>query len=464
VIYGGKLFHYANATLINFEKRIIKIILLLLFTSLSMYAQTWQKIDMHFPQGDTLLNNSQIAFANKYIGWIITSGEVNTNTSTNNYATKILKTNDGGHNWFLQKSFNEYYDYSIFTLDTMHIWLISSDGKLLFTSSGGIKWDTSSISGEKWDWFRELYFFNPNIGIAFSEYRWITFDGGYSWEKESDSSRLASPSDVQFMNDKLGWIVSDWSHIATDGGYIANTTDGGKTWEYQDSLAVIMFGVYFVDSLTGYAVGTNWNFSTGFIYSTTDGGNNWTHKQFIGDGAMLDVEFLNRKIGWITGLFGRIWKTTDGGENWNFQTLGADTTIEKIIVLEKGKTAYIFGGKSAGYSGYTKPFVLYYADLSRLTDVEQNERNIPQGFKLVQNYPNPFNPNTSINYQLPVSSFVNLTIYNILGKEVALLVNKNMEGGEHKIKWSAAEFPSGIYIARMTAGNYIAAIKLILLK
>lgn len=93
------------------------------------------------------------------------------------------------------------------------------------------------------------------------------------------------------------------------------------------------------------------------------------------------------------------------------------------------------------------------------------------GYELKQNYPNPFNPSTTINFELGKSSNVNLTIYDISGKAVSVLVNKNMTQGKHEITWDASGFASGVYFYRIEAqpfgssnGNFADQKKMILLK
>lgn len=85
-------------------------------------------------------------------------------------------------------------------------------------------------------------------------------------------------------------------------------------------------------------------------------------------------------------------------------------------------------------------------------------------FSLEQNYPNPFNPVTIINYQLPINNFVSLKVYDTLGEEVTILVNEKKPAGSYEVKFDGSNLPSGVYIYRLTAGNYSASKKLILLK
>ena len=88
----------------------------------------------------------------------------------------------------------------------------------------------------------------------------------------------------------------------------------------------------------------------------------------------------------------------------------------------------------------------------------------PEGYQLNQNYPNPFNPVTTISYQIPEASQVDLKIYNTLGQEVITLVNGFMEPGLHAVTWDAAEVPAGVYFCRITAGSYSKMTRMLLLK
>lgn len=88
----------------------------------------------------------------------------------------------------------------------------------------------------------------------------------------------------------------------------------------------------------------------------------------------------------------------------------------------------------------------------------------PVGFRLDQNFPNPFNPVTRISFQIPKSAFVTLKIYDLLGKEIATLINEEKNAGYHKIDFDAANYPSGIYFYRLTAGKFNEMKKMTILK
>jgi len=90
--------------------------------------------------------------------------------------------------------------------------------------------------------------------------------------------------------------------------------------------------------------------------------------------------------------------------------------------------------------------------------------SVPARYELQQNYPNPFNPATTISWQVPVSGWLTLKVYDILGKEVATIVNEYRQAGRYETKFNASSLPSGIYIYELRGNNYISAKKMLLLK
>jgi hypothetical protein len=102
-------------------------------------------------------------------------------------------------------------------------------------------------------------------------------------------------------------------------------------------------------------------------------------------------------------------------------------------------------------------------------DVNNQSMAIPENFALSQNYPNPFNPQTRIDYEVPQTANINISVYNSIGQLVAILVDEVKSPGQYSLHWNATDqkglqLPSGIYIARMVSNNYSAARKLTLLK
>ena len=118
------------------------------------------------------------------------------------------------------------------------------------------------------------------------------------------------------------------------------------------------------------------------------------------------------------------------------------------------------------YARYiTKPFYAgdsVFFSTQRITDVDKDSPQ-PDKFILEQNYPNPFNPTTQITFQIPIASFVQLEVYDILGRKVTTLLNKEMNAGGYVTEFNASKFASGVYIYRLKAGNYVSSKKMLLL-
>jgi len=89
---------------------------------------------------------------------------------------------------------------------------------------------------------------------------------------------------------------------------------------------------------------------------------------------------------------------------------------------------------------------------------------IPKNYALEQNYPNPFNPATTIKFALPKTSLVRLVVYDITGREIAVLVNNSLPAGYHSVQWDARNVPSGMYIYRLTAGSFTQTKRMMVIK
>ena len=116
--------------------------------------------------------------------------------------------------------------------------------------------------------------------------------------------------------------------------------------------------------------------------------------------------------------------------------------------------------------GTWRPAIEWLADYvqNNPTGVELTDNEIPTEFILEQNYPNPFNPTTTIRYSIPVSGKVSLKVFDILGSEVANLVNGEKAAGNYSVNWDASKLASGIYVYRIQTGSFVQAKKLVLIK
>jgi hypothetical protein len=113
-------------------------------------------------------------------------------------------------------------------------------------------------------------------------------------------------------------------------------------------------------------------------------------------------------------------------------------------------TAKVYSNKTDGQLG--------------ITSVKQIGKLIPTEYSLSQNYPNPFNPSTIINYQLPVNNLVTLKVFDVIGREVATLVNERQEAGSYQATFTAKGLSSGIYFYQLKTGSYSLTKHMVLLK
>jgi len=132
----------------------------------------------------------------------------------------------------------------------------------------------------------------------------------------------------------------------------------------------------------------------------------------------------------------------------------------------------VYYWEEPGYVAFLRGCVIAGDTFGTLVSVNTAGPELPKEYTLYQNYPNPFNPNTKIRYEVPVSAFVSLKIYNVLGEEVATLANEKREPGLYVVEWNGSKYPSGIYFYRLVAiaitsgqtEKFITTKKMVLLK
>ncbi|MFA5806292.1 MAG: T9SS type A sorting domain-containing protein [Melioribacteraceae bacterium] len=140
-----------------------------------------------------------------------------------------------------------------------------------------------------------------------------------------------------------------------------------------------------------------------------------------------------------------------------------DTVKENIVTyldkkVEQGLT-YFYRVK-----GYTKDAESGYSNEVSIVVVSVEEKEIPTEYSLSQNYPNPFNPTTKIKFGLPENAMIKLTIYDVLGREIDVLINSELEAGFHEINYNASKLTSGVYFYTIKASNFSDTKKFMLLK
>jgi len=123
-----------------------------------------------------------------------------------------------------------------------------------------------------------------------------------------------------------------------------------------------------------------------------------------------------------------------------------------------GSTSFTYGGSVLVFNSQS-----FQSDCYNITETSKGEKQ-PKEFILMQNYPNPFNPTTNIKYSIPNFGLVKLKVYDVLGREVANLVNAEKPAGTYEITWFVENLPSGVYFYQLKAGEFIQTKKMVLLR
>jgi len=217
-----------------------------------------------------------------------------------------------------------------------------------------------------------------------------------------------------------------------------------------------IYSVYFIDNNTGWTAGR-----LGNIYKTTDCGVSWISQSSSTNNALHSVYFINKDSGWIAGENSTILHTTDGGSNWLNQVNSSNSHLLSVHFIDYDN------GWVAGYNG-----TVLHTTNGGITSIDDNNQMNPIEFILSQNYPNPFNPVTKIKYSIPSATLrqaqsdikITLKVYDVLGKEIATLVNEAKPAGTYEVEFDASDLTSGIYFYQLKAGDFVETKKMVLLR
>jgi hypothetical protein len=148
--------------------------------------------------------------------------------------------------------------------------------------------------------------------------------------------------------------------------------------------------------------------------------------------------------------------------------IGGTTGLKGLWHLDSTFVDSINGwnGVAQGTVGFdTLSFPIPGADCSiHFVGIQKNGNNVPTAYSIGQNYPNPFNPSTTIKFGLPRGEFVEIVVYDILGRKVATLVKEPKQAGMYEIKFDAINLASGVYFYKITAGSFTDVKKMLLVK
>jgi len=380
-----------------------------------------------------------VSFTNNTCGWVVGDDEI------------ILKTYDAGVTWIVQNDYSGYCGENwlndVFFLDEDIGWAVGDRvvntgghwGTILHTSNGGDVWTEQLINSWYFPMNGVHFTDNANGWAVCGAYGLIkTVDGGENWDHVfNDYLNLEC---ISFVNESHGWAA----------GYeiIINTTDGGDSWNSQlDNVEDTRFyDIYFTDTLHGWAVGGLQSDESGIIYSTVNGGETWN---LIGDSneKLYSCFFIDNYCGWIVGGWETVLYTTDGGENWHAQSVEGSGWLHNIFITED-------------YQGWIAGGQLYNANLSSIVGIE-NQYMITENENRISNYPSPFSNHTNIDFSIEESGLVNLSIFDITGKQIEVLISEVLPSGEHRILWKTEGLKRGIYFCELITNVGVKSIKMI---
>ena len=216
--------------------------------------------------------------------------------------------------------------------------------------------------------------------------------------------------------------------------------------EQTSSTAKKQNAVFFLNQLTGFTGGLALG-GQGGMCKSTDGGLSWSLLAGYVGSTPLNAYFINASTGYVVNSSGELKMTTDGGVSWLNQSVPANGSYADIH--GSGSFACIAGKKIA---------------TNTTVSIQQISNELPSEFSLEQNYPNPFNPMTNVKIQMPNSGFVKLAVFDITGKEVAVLINRELSTGTYKIYFDASNLATGVYFYRMQTNGFTQTKKMLMIK
>ena len=148
--------------------------------------------------------------------------------------------------------------------------------------------------------------------------------------------------------------------------------------------------------------------------------------------------------------------------------LPGEYTVDIYETNRSGNTSYLgstnFTIEGSGSDGNPSTLSQFQSNCYEINEVDQSNEIIPEDFSFSELYPNPFNPVTNIKFSIPVSGYVEINVYNLLGQKVTSLLNKYLQAGKHSLLWDGSHQPGGIYLVRLKYDNVIRIRKAVLLK
>lgn len=378
---------------------------------------------------------ASVSFTSLLNGWVAGNGV-------------IVHTSDGGQSWSVRDSLHGAY--ALVTVDSLSVWALGADDdRIRHTTNGGASWDTvyagpggyiDHLTGFGRDnlWTVKYSIYGDGDSCVCR-----STDAGLTWTcvPVTNPSGYDSYSKLRFIDEIHGWRYGGASTESLYG-FIQHTTDGGETWVDQlGPLSSSIDALSFVDSLHGWAGGY-----MGVYYKTSDGGAHWNELPYPGGGSTC-IQFLDTLHGWADPSL----RTTDGGNTWE----------DVHAATQMGIAGMCFTDFDHGWMVGQGGIILYYDGTASAS--KPRATLVPMRADLSA-YPNPFNPTTVLSFDVPRSSRVTLSIYDLTGRLVKTLADRVYAQGSYRLSFDGSNLPSGIYFARLQGKSFSKTQKLVLLK
>lgn len=353
----------------------------------------------------------------------------------------ILHTTNGGTNWTQQVSGTTNGLYSICFMESAAapVMAVGEGGIILRTTDFGTNWIT--ITSPTTKTLRNISDFGF-VAVGDSGTIIKSSDFGISW------TALPSPTTVQ-----LNSVCAIFSNYIVGNSGVVLKGSAGINWQLIPSgTAENLYGVPLFGN-TDITVGTN-----GLIWRSTNFGINWFGQNSNTAVTLRSVEYSvnNTSRIYICGDNGTIIKSTNSGSVFGFQTTPTTQQLNSIFFYLSDDRGYACGNNGTILKTNNGGGAIITAI--------NNYGEMPGEYRLEQNYPNPFNPETSIRFELPEASRVKLTVYNILGEEVATIMNQHLTAGTHHTSFNAGKLATGIYFYSLTTGSQQLVKKMMVIK